>query len=140
VGAASCGALLCGRLEWGEWVGGRVGGWVGCITGSWQRQIAAYRVHLLTWSVPLCLPAHHAPVPAAPVHEKLLSLFQKGGYEVVYPKGLSSRWAAGPGLDGWVGGRRHWRQHLTHSCLRCVFISPFLLLLLGSLSSLFFPS
>ncbi len=25
------------------------------------------------------------------VHEKLLSLFEKGGYEVIYPKGLSSQ-------------------------------------------------
>jgi hypothetical protein len=31
--------------------------------------------------------------PAAPVHEKLLSLFGKAGYEVVYPEGLESRWA-----------------------------------------------
>ena len=29
-------------------------------------------------------------LPAAPVHDKLLSLFAKAGYEVVYPEGLSS--------------------------------------------------
>jgi hypothetical protein len=40
------------------------------------------------------------------VHEKMLSLFQKGGYEVVYPEGLSSRWVGGR-LGGWVGGRVH---------------------------------
>lgn len=45
---------------------------------------------VLTLASPLCAP------PAAAVHEKLLSLFHKGGYEVVYPEGLSNRWAAPP--------------------------------------------
>jgi hypothetical protein len=38
---------------------------------------------------PPCLASSHLFV-AAPVHEKLLSLFSKAGYEVVYPEGLSS--------------------------------------------------
>ncbi len=45
--------------------------------------------------LPLLIPTVSAQLPllrpAAPVHEKLLSLFNKGGYEVVYPEGLSAR-------------------------------------------------
>ena len=45
------------------------------------------------------------------MHEKLLSLFAKGGYEVIYPEGLSARHAraallGGGSSRGWLVGRR----------------------------------